>query len=809
MVISFIGRFACAGARWLGLGWLTAHAALAMESLERSFQLPAGEAEQTLRQFVEQADQQVLYWVYRVRGIKTNAVSGQMTAAEALGKMLADTGLNLTRNDITGALAINARSLTPRALSGVSAIGEVIKLSPYEVAGATYSGYVASGTFAGGKTVMRLQDVPQTVNVVTRDLIDDLGAIDPTEVLSKVVPGVSGFAGPSGVNAMIRGFRAQNWSVDGATTRYLSMLTNFNYEAFEVIKGPASVTFGPFAAYGGYVNMIPKKPHRHHVNRVEVAVGTDELYSGMIDLGGMIGREGNLQYRLVAGLVDAGRPGWNWDFNRVQLIAPSLAYDFSASSRLTLRFEFLHSDQKLSTTALDAVGRLVPEFSSYGPPLPDANRYNTGHDQLVQAVFTSRLNDEWSTRLNLMAGLGKKRYDQLNLVGQGPSTDYRLNAFQGDYRWNTFFVDYSLSWQVDDVAGSGMSNHLVGSLSMDHWENTYTIFDGLLIAPVNTWRINPNAPDWPAVVYRFDYPTRYIPYNTEWLGGIVLEDRVGFMADRLQLSAAVRWNYDNRSSHTIWRTPQTQAPGGIYLGNPQPALVNKKLTFRYGVVYKPTERLAFYAGHTEAYLAVGAIYKSDGSRLQPETGRNREAGLKLDFLRALGGTFSGSLAAFEIKVRNKWRSDPMNHGYFIQDRVQINRGIEAQLTYMSEQFSGLIGVYLANAPKEQGTGLRAVFSPDQTFNLWVKYNVTKRLSFGGGYRYMGKTISSNRLRTSEPFGMGDLFASYEYPLRLGRMTYRLGVTNVSDDPAVYRIDSAASIHREDGRRIKFTVGYDW
>jgi outer membrane receptor for monomeric catechols len=88
----------------------------------------------------------------------------------------------------------------------------------------------------------------------------DTGAIDPNDVLSKIVPGRQRLcSGPTGVNAVIRGFRAQNWAVDGATTRYLGMITNFNFEAFEVIKGPASVTFGPFAAYGGYINMVPKK----------------------------------------------------------------------------------------------------------------------------------------------------------------------------------------------------------------------------------------------------------------------------------------------------------------------------------------------------------------------------------------------------------------------------------------------------------------------------------------------------------------------------------------------------------------------
>lgn len=793
----------------MAVGLLLAVAGRAAEAAKLDFHIPAGDAEATLRQFVDQSGEEVIYWSDRVRGVRTNVVDGSMTAHEALEKMLADTPLVLVKDQTSGALAINARAPLGGREAAARADRAVVKLSPFEVAGNIYNGYLASRTFSGGKTVMSLIDVPQTLQVVTRDLIDDTGAIDPNEVLSRIVPGVSGFAGPTGVNATIRGFRAQNWSVDGATTRYIGMITNFNYEAYEVIKGPASVTFGPFAAYGGYINMVPKNARRHAVNKVEVTAGTDDFYSAMLDTGGESAGRGDLQYRLVAGFLDTGRPGWNWDFSRVLLVAPSVAYDFSADTRLTLRLEFSEVDQKLSTTALDAGGRLVEDFSSSGPELPGMNRVNRDSIRLLQSVFTSRLSDAWSMRLNLMAGLGEKDYNQLHLTGQAAATDYLLNPFQAHYEWMTLFGDWSLSWKLDDVAGSGVSNHLVTSASIDHWDINYVIYDGTMIAPVNTWRVNPTAPDWNALRYRFAYPTRYIDYNTEWLNALVVEDRVGFFHDKVQVSAAVRWNRDNRSSYTRWRTPQNQEPGGVYAGTPVAPTINERPTFRYGLVYKPVQNVALYAGCTEAYLAIGAIYKVDGSRLVPETGSNREIGVKFDAIPALGGTLTGNLALFQVEVHNKWRGDPFNPGFFIQDGEQINRGAEAQLTYASDRFSGLIGGYLADGPTEQGTNLRAVLVPNRTFNVWLKYNLTRRLAVGGGYRYVGDTVANNRLYKTEPFGIGDLFATYTHPLGRGRMTWRLGVTNVADDPAVYRIDSAASVHREDARRVKLTSTYTW
>ena len=37
----------------------------------------------------------------------------------------------------------------------------------------------------------------------------------------------------------------------------------------------------------------------------------------------------------------------------------------------------------------------------------------------------------------------------------------------------------------------------------------------------------------------------------------------------------------------------------------------------------------------------------------------------------------------------------------------------------------------------------------------------------------------------------------------------IDATNLTDELAVYRIDSAASVAREDGRRTKLTVSYTW
>lgn len=74
------------------------------------FDVPAGEASATLKQFSEQSGQTVVYLVDTVRGVKTGAVKGQFTARDALNRMLAGTELVLVEDPKSGALAVTRQA---------------------------------------------------------------------------------------------------------------------------------------------------------------------------------------------------------------------------------------------------------------------------------------------------------------------------------------------------------------------------------------------------------------------------------------------------------------------------------------------------------------------------------------------------------------------------------------------------------------------------------------------------------------------------------------------------------------------------
>src|SRR5688572_24995362 len=70
----------------------------AADDARRAYNLPAGDAIQTLKRFAQQAGREIVYPVDQVRGVQTKAVRGEFTALEAITRMLEGTTLGATED---------------------------------------------------------------------------------------------------------------------------------------------------------------------------------------------------------------------------------------------------------------------------------------------------------------------------------------------------------------------------------------------------------------------------------------------------------------------------------------------------------------------------------------------------------------------------------------------------------------------------------------------------------------------------------------------------------------------------------------
>jgi hypothetical protein len=75
----------------------------------RDFDLPAGDAVETLPRFATASGEQIVFLVDNVRGERTQAVTGKFSAQEALRRMLRGTALVMSQDPATGAFFVGRK----------------------------------------------------------------------------------------------------------------------------------------------------------------------------------------------------------------------------------------------------------------------------------------------------------------------------------------------------------------------------------------------------------------------------------------------------------------------------------------------------------------------------------------------------------------------------------------------------------------------------------------------------------------------------------------------------------------------------
>ena len=258
----------------------------AAEPLLKKFDLPRGDAAVTLKQFIDQSGEQVVYLVDTVRGVNTNAVRGDFTTRDALNRMLNATPLSAVYDEQTGAITVNRSAPTATAAPQTATAGsaskgaeEIVELSPFEVNARKDTGYGALQSNSLTAFSIDLAKMPATAQVFTSTFIDDVAASSIQDVLIKYtglvgadpnntgasINNLPGDRDGSGGGLGIRGLAAGAPKRDGLTgPRSLSRTPTgytdtFSVERIELIEGPQSLLYGAVGG-GGVINVVSKRP---------------------------------------------------------------------------------------------------------------------------------------------------------------------------------------------------------------------------------------------------------------------------------------------------------------------------------------------------------------------------------------------------------------------------------------------------------------------------------------------------------------------------------------------------------------------
>lgn len=336
------------------------------------------------------------------------------------------------------------------------------------VTGDREDGYSVPNATTGTRTDTPLRDIPQSIQVVPQQVLEDQQVIRLNDALRNVsgVRDDDVFAGTiDRIN--IRGFTQDVFLRDNFRQSQFSLRETANLERIEVLKGPASVLYGNLEP-GGVVNLVTKKPLSEPYYSAELLVGSYGFYQPNIDLSGPLNTDRTLVYRLngvyesndgfrdfdevIAGSALERRSTDDQNVERV-FVAPVLTWDISDKTALTLEFDYLN-DERPFDDGLVAIGTGVAEVPSDRVfQNPDAVR--TVEEFGAGYQLEHRFSENWTLR-NAFRFLSSEDFD------------FRLTSWiiddtgQLDRRWRSnddLSESYALQTNLVGQFTTGAINH--------------------------------------------------------------------------------------------------------------------------------------------------------------------------------------------------------------------------------------------------------------------------------------------------------------------------------------------------------------
>ncbi len=272
----------------------------------RTFDLPGGPAEETLKLFAKQAGREIVFAGAAVAQVKTNPVTGELPPREALSALLANTGLVATEDNKSGAFAVRREApveknaparlqekpATEGTQSGMRVEDGVVKLETVQITGTRVRGLLEGSTAQPVLTIDSAQ-IDRTGAQSIGDLLRYIPQVSAfttgqgntqatTTTLINVQTGTTTLGAAAGtvdaaagrVTATIRGAPAgatlllidgkrvpknsQKSSGDGYDLNGIPLAA---VERIEVLLDGASSVYGA-DAMGGVINVILKKNYR-------------------------------------------------------------------------------------------------------------------------------------------------------------------------------------------------------------------------------------------------------------------------------------------------------------------------------------------------------------------------------------------------------------------------------------------------------------------------------------------------------------------------------------------------------------------
>ncbi|MCC6232769.1 MAG: TonB-dependent siderophore receptor [Verrucomicrobiales bacterium] len=646
-----------------------------------------------------------------------------------------------------------------------------------------------------------LLNVPQTITVIPRAVIDEQGANSLSEVLRNV-PGVTLLAGEGGGasnNAgdafFMRGFEASNSIfVDGVRNQGLITRDVFNLEQVEVFKGPTGTDVGRGTA-AGYLNLATKSPLLEALYGGTLGYGSAEQKRVTLDLnqplrlGGADAWARGTAVRLNALWQEGGIPGRDEVERSSWALAPSVAFGLGTATRAILSTQHTRQenlpDYGLPGAALNgmvgtnALSRSIDRENFYGSAVFD-------FEDVSQDSVTARLEHDLSESSTLRNQTHFGRTDRFAVItspGNVTATNTVARSRQANERLNQILSNQTTATASFDTGP--LSHAVVGGFEYLREEQFTPTVTGAGTAPAAD-AFRPNAYD-PVTGFAPQRTGAFTEGQTDTFS-LFANDTLDF-AEKWKLSGGLRWD----AFSTEFRSVNTN---GVAIAGTPLEVSDQLLSAKAGLAFKPQPNGTVYFSYGRTLTPPGTanfnlstnLNNANNPIVEPQAASNFELGAKWDLLDS---RLSLNAAIFRTINENEITTDntttPPTFLFDSERRVDgLEFGVAGRFTEGWQVFANLsyLDATFAESANPTQDGARLQWTPDFSASLWTTYRFPFRLTVGGGARYVSTiqrqtTTTAAAIHPEAPeYWVLDAMAQYEVSRHL---TLRLNVYNLLDE----------------------------
>ncbi|WP_336029214.1 TonB-dependent siderophore receptor [Acinetobacter pittii] len=654
------------------------------------------------------------------------------------------------------ACAICYANLTYAQDAQVQALQTIqVKASNAEQSSEQTKAYNVKNSSSATKLNIEAKETPQTINVVTRQQIEDFGLTSTRDVL-KNTPGVTvSNQETERTTYMARGFEISNILTDGVgfpLSGYNYNNTNpdtYFYDRVEVVKGADSLT-NAFGDPSATINNIRKRPTQEFQASGGVSYGSWDTQRYEADISGAIIPSGKVRGRIM-GYEQTGDSYLDRYSSEKNGFAGIIEADLTDSTLLTAGYSQEQNKPNAnnwgSLPLLDANGKQISYDRSYNPNPDWAHWDNETQNAFVE--LKQKINDLWTAKLTYNY-LDTKHNSRLLYYYGYPKADgsgVSLTPWGGQEHQEKHAVDFNLEgtyklFNREHEASLGYS--YVRSHQQDK-QSTGTINDSNVIKSTTT--------DW----------SSWTPQSITWSD---FTEAANYKQNINSIYAATRLHLNEDLKLLLGANyVQAESKGESY-GSPM-SYSESKVSPYVGLTYNFTPEYTGYMSYTSIFRPQTGIDKDTNQALKPIDGKSYEMGVKSSWL---DDRLTGTLSVFKTEQNNyplrNSDGNPLNRKVPTSDLE--SQGVEVGLSGQITDNVNLSFGYAQFSIKDTKNGGEArTYNPNQTLNLLTTYTppVLPKLKVGAGLQWQDgiKLYDSNVNSTikQDAYALVNLMASYE------------------------------------------------